>query len=71
MDDYIKGISEKIKVYILLSILEEDYGIAYEACLKIKRNFYANAEAYCAGELKHGTISLITEGVPIIAIATW
>ena len=47
-----------------------DYGIACEACLKLKEISYVNAEAYCAGELKHGTISLITEGVPVIAIAT-
>ena len=37
---------------------------------KLNEISYVNAEAYCAGELKHGTISLITEGVPIIAIAT-
>ena len=72
MDDYIKGISEKIKDTFSAFYLGRglDYGIACEACLKLKEISYVNAEAYCAGELKHGTISLITEGVPIIAIAT-
>ena len=70
MDDYIKGISEKIKDTFSAFYLGRglDYGIACEACLKLKEISYVNAEAYCAGELKHGTISLITEGVPIIAI---
>ena len=72
MDDYIKGISEKIKDTFSAFYLGRglDYGIACEACLKLKEISYVNAEAYCAGELKHGTISLITEGVPVIAIAT-
>lgn len=72
MDDYIKTISEKIKdtfsaFYLGRSL---DYGIACEGCLKLKEISYVNAEAYSAGELKHGTISLITEGVPVIAVAT-
>ena len=72
MDDYIKGISEKTKDTFSAFYLGRglDYGIACEACLKLKEISYVNAEAYCAGELKHGTISLITEGVPVIAIAT-
>ena len=72
MDDYIKGIAEKIKNTFSAFYLGRglDYGIACEACLKLKEISYVNAEAYCAGELKHGTISLITEGVPVIAIAT-
>ena len=72
MDDYIKGIAEKIKDTFSAFYLGRglDYGIACEACLKLKEISYVNAEAYCAGELKHGTISLITEGVPVIAIAT-
>ena len=72
MDDYIKGISEKIQDTFSAFYLGRglDYGIACEACLKLKEISYVNAEAYCAGELKHGTISLITEGVPVIAIAT-
>lgn len=72
MDEKIKGIAEKIKdtfsaFYLGRSL---DYAIASEGSLKLKEISYVNSEAYCAGELKHGTISLVTEGVPIIAIAT-
>jgi glucosamine--fructose-6-phosphate aminotransferase (isomerizing) len=41
-----------------------------EGALKLKEISYIHAEAYAAGELKHGTIALISEGVPVIAIAT-
>ena len=47
-----------------------DYFLAEEASLKLKEVSYIHSEAYPAGELKHGTISLITDGVPVIAIAT-
>lgn len=47
-----------------------DYAIATEASLKLKEISYIHSEAYAAGELKHGTISLITEGTPVIAITT-
>ncbi|SKB92472.1 glucosamine--fructose-6-phosphate aminotransferase (isomerizing) [Lachnospiraceae bacterium] len=47
-----------------------DYQIAMEGSLKLKEISYIHAEAYAAGELKHGTISLVEEGVPVIAIAT-
>lgn len=47
-----------------------DYTLSMEGALKLKEISYIHAEAYAAGELKHGTISLITEGVPVIAIAT-
>jgi glucosamine--fructose-6-phosphate aminotransferase (isomerizing) len=43
--------------------------IAYEASLKFKEITYIHSEAYPGGELKHGTLSLITEGVPVIALA--
>lgn len=46
-----------------------DYRVAMEGALKLKEISYIHAEAYAAGELKHGTISLIEEGVPVIAIA--
>lgn len=42
----------------------------YGRLFKIKRDFYIHSESYAAGELKHGTISLITEGMPVIAVAT-
>lgn len=47
-----------------------DYAVACEGSLKLKEISYINSEAYNAGELKHGTISLVTEGVPVIAVAT-
>jgi len=43
--------------------------IAYEGSLKFKEITYIHSEAYPGGELKHGTLSLITDGVPIIALA--
>ena len=47
-----------------------DYAISMEGSLKMKEISYVHSDAYAAGELKHGTISLITEGVPVIALAT-
>lgn len=47
-----------------------DYHISCEAALKMKEISYIHCEAYAAGELKHGTISLITEGTPVFAFAT-
>ena len=46
------------------------YPIALEGALKLKEISYVHSDAYAAGELKHGTISLITDGVPVIALAT-
>ena len=47
-----------------------DYSLSLEGSLKLKEISYVHSDAYAAGELKHGTISLITEGVPVIALAT-
>lgn len=47
-----------------------DYCLATEASLKLKEISYIHSEAYAAGELKHGTISLVTEQTPIVAIMT-
>ena len=47
-----------------------DYNVAMEGSLKLKEISYIHAEAYAAGELKHGTLALIVEGVPVIALAT-
>lgn len=47
-----------------------DYTLSMEGALKLKEISYIHAEAYAAGELKHGTIALITDGVPVIAVAT-
>lgn len=47
-----------------------DYAVAMEGSLKLKEISYIHSEAYAAGELKHGTISLIEDGTPVIAVAT-
>lgn len=46
-----------------------DYAVALEASLKLKEISYIHSEAYAAGELKHGTISLIEEGRTVVALA--
>ena len=47
-----------------------DYAVAMEGSLKLKEISYIHSEAYPAGELKHGTISLIDKGTPVIGIVT-
>ena len=47
-----------------------DYAISMEASLKLKEISYLHSEAYAAGELKHGTISLIEDGTPVIGIVS-
>ena len=47
-----------------------DYAISLEGSLKLKEISYMHSEAYAAGELKHGTISLMDKDVPVIAVAT-
>lgn len=47
-----------------------DCALCWEASIKLKEISYIHSEAYAAGELKHGTISLIEQGMPVIAIAT-
>jgi glucosamine--fructose-6-phosphate aminotransferase (isomerizing) len=47
-----------------------DYAVSLEGSLKLKEISYIHAEAYAAGELKHGTLALIVEGVPVFALAT-
>ena len=47
-----------------------DYAFSLEGALKLKEISYIHAEAYAAGELKHGTIALISDQVPVIATAT-
>lgn len=47
-----------------------DYALSMEGSLKLKEISYIHSESYAAGELKHGTISLIDEGTPVIAVAT-
>lgn len=47
-----------------------DYALSLEGSLKLKEISYIHSEAYAAGELKHGTISLIEQNIPVITIAT-
>lgn len=47
-----------------------DYALCMEGSLKLKEISYIHSEAYAAGELKHGTISLISDGTPVIVVAT-
>ncbi|WP_156276173.1 glutamine--fructose-6-phosphate transaminase (isomerizing) [Neomoorella glycerini] len=47
-----------------------DYPVSLEGALKLKEISYLHAEAYAAGELKHGTLALIEEGTPVVALAT-
>lgn len=47
-----------------------DYSLSLEGSLKLKEISYVHSEAYAAGELKHGTISLIVEGTAVVALAT-
>ena len=47
-----------------------DYAVAMEGSLKLKEISYLHSEAMPAGELKHGTLALITEGVPVVVVVT-
>ena len=47
-----------------------DYAVAMEGALKLKEISYIHAEAYASGELKHGTLALVVDGIPVIAMAT-
>ena len=47
-----------------------DYALSMEGSLKLKEISYIHSEAYASGELKHGTISLVDEEMPVIAVAT-
>ncbi len=47
-----------------------DYALSMEGSLKLKEISYIHSESYAGGELKHGTISLVDEEMPVIAVAT-
>ena len=70
--DSIKTYAEQIAVHNNLFFIGRglDYAIALEGSLKLKEISYIHSEAYAAGELKHGTLALIEEGIPVIALAT-
>ncbi|WP_426449910.1 glutamine--fructose-6-phosphate transaminase (isomerizing) [Paenibacillus sp. S-38] len=68
----IKEVAEQISTHDNLFFIGRglDYAVALEGSLKLKEISYIHSEAYAAGELKHGTLALIEEGVPVIALAT-
>ena len=67
-----KEIAEKIYDHDSIFFIgrDIDYALSMEGSLKLKEISYINSQAYAAGELKHGTISLIEEGTPVIALVT-
>ncbi|HSB47015.1 MAG TPA: glutamine--fructose-6-phosphate transaminase (isomerizing) [Candidatus Bilamarchaeum sp.] len=67
----IRAIAEKLssKENVFFIARGKNVPIAHEASLKFKEITYIHSEAYPGGELKHGTLSLITDGVPVIALA--
>lgn len=70
--DAIKAYAEQISKHEHLFFIGRglDYAVAMEGSLKLKEISYIHSEAYAAGELKHGTLALIEEGIPVIALAT-
>ncbi|WP_440113085.1 glutamine--fructose-6-phosphate transaminase (isomerizing) [Paenibacillus sp. QZ-Y1] len=70
--DSIKGYAEQISKHEHLFFIGRglDYAVAQEGSLKLKEISYIHSEAYAAGELKHGTLALIEDGIPVIALAT-
>ncbi len=70
--DEIRGLAKKIYTRNDLFYIGrgQDFAAAAECSLKLKEISYVHSEAYAAGELKHGTLSLVTDGTPVIAIAT-
>lgn len=71
-ENKIKSYAEKFKTSNVAFFLGRgiDYPVALEGALKLKETSYIHAEAYAAGELKHGPISLIEDGTLVIAVAT-
>ncbi len=63
-----KEIAEKNDMFFIGRLF--DASLAAEASLKLKEISYIHSEAYAAGELKHGTISLIEPGTPVIALSS-
>ncbi|MFC5704446.1 glutamine--fructose-6-phosphate transaminase (isomerizing) [Cohnella faecalis] len=70
--DTIKTVAEDISKSSSLFFIGRglDFAVALEGSLKLKEISYIHSEAYAAGELKHGTLALIEEGVPVIALLT-
>ena len=70
-DDYLeiaRSIYERDDIFFIGRKI--DYAVSMEGSLKLKEVSYIHSEAYQAGELKHGTISLVDDGTPVISIIT-
>lgn len=72
LSDLIQGIALKHHQAMSAFFLGRglDFAVALEGALKLKEISYIHCEAYAAGELKHGPLALIEEGVPVMALAT-
>lgn len=70
--DTIKSYAEHIAKHKHLFFIGrgQDYAVVQEGSLKLKEISYIHSEAYAAGELKHGTLALIEDGVPVISLLT-
>lgn len=70
--EVLKEVAESISHHRSLFFIGRgvDYAVAMEGSLKLKEISYIHSEAYAAGELKHGTLALIEEGTPVIALLT-
>ncbi|RTE11432.1 glutamine--fructose-6-phosphate transaminase (isomerizing) [Paenibacillus whitsoniae] len=70
--DALKGVAGEMAKHDNLFFIGRglDYAVALEGSLKLKEISYIHSEAYAAGELKHGTLALIVEDIPVIALAT-
>ncbi|MEK8127855.1 glutamine--fructose-6-phosphate transaminase (isomerizing) [Paenibacillus filicis] len=70
--DSIREVAEQIAKHHNLFFIGRglDFATALEGSLKLKEISYIHSEAYAAGELKHGTLALIEDGIPVIALAT-
>jgi glucosamine--fructose-6-phosphate aminotransferase (isomerizing) len=68
IDDICKNLVNKEDLFFIGRGL--DYALCWEGSIKLKEISYIHSEAYAAGELKHGTLSLVTEGIPVVALAT-
>ncbi len=68
IEEISKQLTEKEDLFFIGRGL--DYALSCEGSIKLKEISYIHSEAYAAGELKHGTLSLVTKGVPVVALAT-
>ena len=67
IDEKVRGLLEKTRNAFYIG-RGQDYYVAMEASLKLKEISYIQCEGFAAGELKHGTIALIEDGTPVIAL---